>query len=125
MGISPNDLGALMEIDHVIQVHADGRVTDAPPGIYAPEVYDGEVQPGWTLMNGYSGQHGYAGPIMHPSETIRGKLAEDILAEPGIYVAVVSTVLDGLEECDDCADMDEGGPCDSHDVDGWAVARKL
>lgn len=58
-------LSDLMEFDHVIQVHEDGRVTDAP-GVYGPERLEhsegenGKVDPygmlgDWTLMNGYSG----------------------------------------------------------------------
>jgi hypothetical protein len=84
-----------MEFDHVVRVHPDGTVTDGPTGVYAPEVTDDEVMgDGWTLLRGYTGQHGYSGPTMHPSEYIGGGLERDILARPGLYVAVVSTTSD-------------------------------
>jgi len=104
--MSDMDLNNVMEFDHVIEVHVDGSVTDAPTGIWGPELCDGELLQGgtagtgWTLMNGYSGQYNYRGPIMHASEFIGGKMAHDILSEPGFYVALTDN------------------------ADGWAVARK-
>lgn len=89
--IPVDELNNLMDFDHVIEVHDDGTVTDAAPGIYAPEL-DGEklYEPaGWRLLSGYTGQYGYNGPVMHPSEFIGGGLAKDILTEPGLYVALV------------------------------------
>lgn len=100
-----------MDFDHVIEVHADGSVTDAPAGIHAPEVYDDTVAEPWTLLNGYSGQHGYSGPTMHASEYIGGRLAADILATPGYYVSVIS-------HDSDAEYVDEG------DVAGWAIAHR-
>jgi hypothetical protein len=103
-----------MEFDRVIRVHGDSRLTDEP-GAYAPEVhYQGDgsseddlwVSSGWELLNGYSRQYGYAGPVMHPSEFIGGRMELDILDEPGVYVAVVVS-------CDDGEDA------------GWAVARRV
>lgn len=105
MNVTHDNLNAVMEFDHVIQVHADGTVTDAT-GIYAPDLHDGDVGTGWTLLNGYSGQYCYAGPIMHASEYIGGRMADDILAMPGVYVALVDYPLDDTEP------------------GGWAVARK-
>lgn len=97
-------LNAIMEFDHVIRVHRDGSVTDEP-GTSAPEAWDGEVSEGWTLLNGYSGQCGYSGPIMHASEYIGGRMARDILAEPGVYVAILDY------------------PSDDPEPTGWAVAQ--
>jgi hypothetical protein len=95
----------IMNFDHVVRVHDDGTVTDEPHA-YAPELCDGEiVGTGWTLLDGYSGQYGYAGPIMHASEYIGGGMARDILATPGVYVALVDY------------------PSDDSEPDGWAVAR--
>lgn len=92
-----NALNDLMDMDHVIQVHEGGRFTDAPDGVWAPEVHDDNVDQGdgWSLMNGYSSQYSYSGPAMHASEYIGGKLAEAILETPGYYVATV--VSDGSE----------------------------
>jgi hypothetical protein len=112
-----NDLNGIMEFDHPVVVDEHGTVTDAPADVlYVPEVYtDGDpltpwVSPGWSLLSGYSGQDRYAGPIMHPSEFIGGSMALDILATPGVYVAVVVTDLDAGDEDDDLV--------------GWAVARR-
>jgi hypothetical protein len=102
------DLNSIMEIDHVITVHDDGTITE-PSDVYAPELYDGVVGTGWTLMDGYSGQYLYSGPIMHASEYIGGRLADDILSMPGTYVALVD--IDLSDDTDD-------------NINGWAVARK-
>jgi hypothetical protein len=108
-------LNDLMEFDHPIRVHEDGTISE-PTGIYAPEVYDGEtlkaplVEPGWELVNGFSGQYGYSGPVMHPSEFIGGRLEDRIRETPGVYVVV--EVRDGDE-------YPGGEPV------GWAVARKI
>lgn len=106
-------LSELMDFDHVVQVFPGGTVTDAPAGVYAPEVhaYGDEIDTseleaaGWKLMAGYSGQYGYAGPWMHASEYIGGYLESDILATPGLYVAIYPG---GLEP-----------------PDTWAIARKV
>ena len=109
------ELSAIMEFDHVVTVHPDGTVTDGPDGLHAPSVYwadDGHHVDGagWDLLTGYSGQYGYSGPIMHASEMIGGRLAADVLAEPGTYAAVV------------CYVMNDDEP-DADDVAGWAIAR--
>jgi hypothetical protein len=119
------DLNALMEMDHVIQVHADGAVTEprdvrGPDDVYVDTDGDGQIsaaddkdlitrmrEQGWELMNGYSGQHGYSGPIMHASEYVGGRLERDILAEPGYYVVASVETLD-----------------DSEEPAGWIIARK-
>jgi hypothetical protein len=102
-----DSLNNVMHFDHVIQVHADGTVSDAPSSLYAPEVYvdcdaegsildlsddaiqiDGSSPRGteWQLMTGYTGQYGYRGAVLHPSEYVGGALADDILSAPGYYV---------------------------------------
>ncbi|WP_207126806.1 hypothetical protein [Actinocatenispora comari] len=62
---------------------------------------------GWEALTGWSGQHGYNGPIMHPSELVCGALAEYILSTPGTYVAVAVET----EDQDDPA--------------GWLVLRHI
>ena len=102
------ELNDIMEFDHVVEVRADGTVVDGPDGVYAPGLHDGELDgPGWVLLNGYSGQDRYSGPIMHSSEFIGGGMARDILSEPGLYVALVDYPSDGSEP------------------EGWAVAMKV
>lgn len=110
--ITVDNLSNLMEFDHVIEVHADGHVTE-PSGIYAPTLYEDELDSDeWDLMNGYSGQHAYSGPVMHNSEFIGGRLAQDILATPGFYVAIVAS-WDNDEDEDD-----------NPTVEGWAIAYR-
>lgn len=101
------DLASLMDFDHVIEVLPDGTVRERGD-IYAPELYDGVLESGtgWTLLTGYTGQYSYNGPVMHNSEYIGGRLASDILAEPGVYVALVNGTLENDTE-----------------PEGWAVAR--
>lgn len=86
-----------------VRVNSDGTITAGIDGApHAPEsVYvdtDGadhlDAAP-WAVMNGYSGQHGYAGPVMHASESISGRMADDVLSAPGLYSAVAVNSLDG------------------------------
>jgi hypothetical protein len=109
------NLSAAMDFDRPVRVMPDGTVADAPEGVWAPEVVavggkDPDVaelrRQGWELLRGYTGQYSYSGSVMHPSEVIGGQLEADILAEPGVYVAVVV--------------WDEEG-----DGVGWAVARRV
>ncbi len=74
-----------------------------PDDVDARELADIVAHDGWELVNGYSGQHGYRGPVMHASEYIGGRLAAHILATPGDYA--VATVYD----------LDTGEPS------GWVV----
>lgn len=139
------DLSNLMEFDHVIRVQ-DGIAIDRESNgdrikLYAPECYwqgfsNEHIEPGqaWELLNGYSGQHRYSGPIMHASEYIGGRMADDILATDGYYVTVVCNVL--RLECSNCyepADLPEDDSCPkclkgtmqpSEDAAGWAVAHQ-
>lgn len=95
-----------MAFDHVVEVRADGSVIDRHD-IYAPELHNGELgSEEWTLLDGWSGQDRYSGPIMHQSEYIGGRMARWILETPGIYVALVDY------------------PLDDSEPDGWAVATR-
>ena len=118
------DLNERMGIDHVIRVNGDLTI-DYADDVYAPEVYvesdeDGQIlaqddadmvaninRQGWDVLNGWSGQSGYAGPIMHQSEYIGGALAEHILETPGTYVACAVTDLS-----------------DDADLVGWVILRR-
>lgn len=116
------DLQRLMDFDHPVTVRANGTVTDAA-GVYAPEVYhvEGAQHPNdveilsdeWvTFSVGYTGQQSYNGAVMHASEYIGGRLADDILAEPGIYV--VTSVEVYPEDQEDGSDMPAG----------WTILRR-
>lgn len=121
--VNRDNLDDVMEFDHVIEVHADGTVTE-PSEVWAPDVWinsedgikptvSGMTGTRWELINGYSGQDSYSGPIMHPSEYVGGRLADHILETPGVYAVV--------EVRDQDADTDNG----EDDSAGWAVARLI
>lgn len=112
--ITPEELHAVMEFGHVIRVHADGTVSDSPRRAPEMDAVADTVSDGWELLRGYTGQHGYNGPIMHASEFIGGSMARAILSTPGDYVALVAEYW---------TDAD-GNPLDEPDADGWAVAFK-
>jgi hypothetical protein len=101
-----------VEFDQVFEVHADGSVT-IRHDLYAPDLTDGELESrsGWTLVNGYSGQDRYSGPIMHVSEYLGGRMAQDVLDTPGIYAMIPAYYSN--------EDGDESEPWT---IDGWAVA---
>jgi hypothetical protein len=102
-----------VEFNCPFRVHRNKTVT-AEHSIYAPEdVLDGEISGPWELLNGYSGQDRYAGPIMHNSEYLGGALEEDILNTPGVYVLL--QLIYSPEE--DAEDPEE------YIHEGWAIAR--
>jgi hypothetical protein len=119
--VKRHGLNYVMEFDHVVQVHADGTVTDNVPNVraaWAP-TFTGDSatgnaeldDDGWQIMSdGYTGQQG-GGNVMHNSESIGAGLERDILATPGYYVAVV---------CIWTPDDDD----DEQVIEGWAVAYR-
>ena len=121
----------------------DGGNEISTIGIYAPEVehceqidytIDGYAEHAeWEKFSvGYTGQFGYNGAVMHPSETLSGRLTEDILSTPGTYVVCSVEVNCDNGECYmTCSDIDseeqalaariESG-CDCAPA-GWTVLR--
>lgn len=112
-----------LEMDTVFRI-VDGQVVEQP-GEYAPTVthVEGERHPndvsidmvgeGWSLLHGYTGQYGYRGGVMHPSEMFSAGMAADMsdpsLYDPGLFALVVVEVDDGSEDSEPA---------------GWAVAYK-
>lgn len=111
------NLSKVMDFDHVIAVGQGGQVYDGIRNKYAPDAFN--VDPyssdleGWELLSGYTGQHGYDGPWMHDSETLSGRMVDDILDRPGYYVAVYASY----------PDEDEPETGQTYE-EGWAVAYK-
>lgn len=92
------DLNEAMDFDHVIEVLPYGNVVDAPIHIYAPDLVDDEISDGrWRLLNGFSGQYSYSGPMMHSSEFVGGGLERHIRSNPGYYVTLVNYLSDEEE----------------------------
>lgn len=81
-------LNELMEMYCPVEIHADGTITTHDALV--PDYYDDELDgTDWELVSaGYTGQHGYRGPVMHNSEFIGGRMEADFRATPGVYVAV-------------------------------------
>ena len=122
----------LMEFGQVVRSDGEGDVQalayDDPINISGPEsAYEdldsdgqstgepsmaGYERHGWSLLTGFTGQYGYRGATMHPSEFIGGRLEDHIRENAGYYVAVT---VDGLGATED---EDAEGPI------GWAVAFK-
>ncbi len=130
--VTAENLNSVMEFSHIIRVNEDGTVSDSPLDIYTDEAVgmylvndeteewadDFNIPEGWELMNGYSGQQGYSGPVMHVSEFIGGGMARDILETPGDYVALSVECDCGGIRCD----IEVGCDCEPA---GWVVLRKL
>jgi len=117
MHATETQLQEIADFDHPFVVAEDGSLSDAH-GIHAPEVLNDDdedlivASDEWEALKGYTGQYGYNGAVMHPSEYLGGGLARDILATPGTYVCVVVDVL----PTDDDEDPDPAG---------WAVLRHV
>lgn len=94
-------LSDYMDFGHVVTITEDGKVEHGPDIFNAPEsITDDEPLPeGWEYAStGYTGQDRYHGPWMHDSEQLAGRLAEDIIGTPGIYVAVYGEFTQDIAE---------------------------
>lgn len=92
------------------------RIDHDPAGLYAPDVVndpDGDVEVfgEWEALTGMTGQHGYNGAVMHPSELIGAGIAQTLswltVDEPVTFT--VTTVAD---------DETDGDPI------GWAIVYR-
>lgn len=139
-----------MDLDHVIRVHPGGEIDTNPrrthaASPYAPESvvetdHEGQISADteaawiervraqdWEPETGWTGQHGYHGPFMHPSEFIGGNLADHVISTPGLWVAVsVECLPDEDPDPDRDHDPDDCKTCerkDSGDFEpaGWAI----
>lgn len=111
------------EVDFGIpfRIDAEGRVQKADDAPYVEyTVYDyglglGGIEwpSGWTPVTGFSGQYGYSGPVMHPSEVLGGDspFERHVRSNPGMYVLVL---------VGDFPDVDAPDP----EPYGWALLRK-
>lgn len=114
------------EFDYVYLIDGLGTITDEHRGVYAPDViHDPEhdvlidylkvEDSEWKVLTGHTGQHGYNGAVMHPSEQWGEWAISDLMSrvEEDGHVAFVI-----VEVRDDNGDYPEGDPI------GWAVAWK-
>ena len=112
-----DDWAPLMVVDGVAYV-TDGTVRHSE-GMECTE--DGRTisnlagDADWTPVEGLSGQHGYSGPIMDPSEYLSGHTVSGL--EDGLYQCVP---VDYIGPCVDGDDFDE---CTCESAIGWALMR--
>lgn len=111
--VTAKTLDDAVDFDSPFRVVGDGTIERAEH-VFAPEVIhvENEHEPeisgsGWEFVDGYSGQYGYSGPVMHASEFLGGRMAEDVLDQPGVYVVCSVEVLD-----------------DPENPAGWALLRR-
>lgn len=85
----------------------------------------------WLPVSGKSGQHGYDGPVFHPSEFVGGGLLDWIKANPATYVTVYVSDPDDPEELvgwmllqwkQSPTPIDRGDVCSAHP---WTEAQTL
>jgi hypothetical protein len=112
------ELNEIMDFGVVVWSVGDGSLYDETPlraPDLTPSLSDDELEreagrQGWLLLKGWTGQYGYRGPRMHPSEFVGGGMAKFILETPGFYATV--PLLAGDEEGEE-------------QDDGWVVAYRL
>lgn len=133
--ITADNLDRVIEFDSPFTVFEGGNVMHPLADVYAPSVLNSDANDieiesdEWEAFSvGYTGQYGYNGAVMHASETLSGKLAEDILSTPGTYVVVAV-------ECVPCYDDPTAEPCFADEPDycrdagcdqfpaGWTVLK--
>lgn len=138
---TPAELQQFVEFDCPFRVDYYGALSDALE-FHAPEVYHSDADDievygtGWAPLTGYTGQYSYNGAVMHASEYLGGRLADDILSTPGVYVVVVVNVWPTVTfphhwspsgaRCTECGLIGNGsynGSCEAHpDYDATLVA---
>ncbi|AWY03916.1 hypothetical protein SEA_NEDARYA_99 [Gordonia phage Nedarya] len=123
-----NPLNDLMSFGNVVYSDGEGSVTDefddtvfGPEVVYvdlneegsvsSPETIEMSGYGDWELLQGFTGQYSYNGPIMHDSEYIGGRLEDHIRENRGYYAAVI-------------VDGDRTDENDESIAVGWAVAFK-
>lgn len=130
--VTPETLNATVEFDSPFRV-VGPTLIDRASGVYAPSVTlyvdrDGqgvgteEIESSeWEPVTGYSGQHGYSGPVMHVSETLSGGMSRDVLEDVGAIYVVVPV------ECSpDWKDVTEDEYMEVHDRPaGWMLLKYI
>jgi hypothetical protein len=102
-----------VEFDHPFAIY-NGQVIEDIPGVYVPSVYNSDEadididSAYWVaLSDGWTGQYGYNGPVMHPSEYIGEFIANRLEEIAEDYKAF------GITEVMDDTDADN--------VIGWVI----
>jgi hypothetical protein len=131
MPVTVDSLDDLVEFNCPIVSNGDGTISDSP--VYFDGSYDlyqvghdnwrvdASSISGWeAVSDGYTGQYGYNGPVMHNSEILSGALAQKMIDEPGTYVLAEAHYMHD----DERAELDEEDGEKPYDAEGWVVLRK-
>jgi len=109
-----------IDFDHPFTLTSDGKIGDAPGGVYAPDVVndpdnDVTVSTGWEALTGMTGQYGYHGAVMHTSEFIGSQIARYLteLCEDAPQTFVV------VEVCDESGEYEY-----EDDPIGWVIVQQ-
>jgi hypothetical protein len=134
MTLNRDNLNDAIDFDSPFRITETGELE--PVYVYAPRVEHDETdeytidgiprksQSTWEAFStGYSGQDRYRGPVMHASEYIGNRLADDILNTPGVYL--VTAVEAPCYDTDTPCFPDEPNYCQENGCDaepaGWIV----
>lgn len=113
------------EFDTLYSIDRHGNVSDyaeplmAPDVTLAPASADVDTWEGWHTLAGHTGQYGYRGAVMHPSEQW-GHWAIDALSEAADTCDPETLAVFAVVEV-----RDEDGSYPDGDAIGWAVAYRL
>lgn len=110
------DLGDDVE-GWITDMRADGHPWAFAPDVTHSEANDVDLEEGWQALTGHTGQHGYRGAVMHPSEQWSQCHVDDLITladnpDGGLFFAIVEV-------------RDEDGNFPDGDPIGWAVVYKL
>lgn len=97
--VTPDQLNRIAEFNTPFKTFGDGSVMTGQDightGYFADVImhdenddYADQMDDDFKPVTGYSGQYGYRGPVMHPSEFLGGGMARDVLDTPGVYVVL-------------------------------------
>lgn len=134
-----------LDFDHVYRIDARGMITDQPALTaawdYAPIVeHDDDADiliddrprgehPAWDALTGNSGQHGYTGAVMHPSEMWSQCHIDDLvrIADDDTIITLLFAIV--AVEVAQCDAFITNGWCDCDnecpaEPAGWAVVYK-
>lgn len=113
------------DFDHVYLIDGLGIIVEPDAPIWAPEVMNDPTEDvhvsdsSWAVLTGHTGQHGYNGAVMHPSEQWGDWAIRDLAsrADEGHIAFCITEVRPDLDEQDN-DDYSDESPI------GWAVAWK-
>lgn len=136
---TPETLNSQVEFDCPFMVLPHGNIDTSPERGCAPSVYlyvdkqgngvgteevECDREYPWEPVTGYSGQHGYSGPVMHASEYLGGNMASDVLGDwGGVYVVCAVECLPDWEIDENAPDDVFAGQVVQDNPAGWMLLK--